>query len=380
MVETGVDWGMSGRRDSYSAVLCDPRTLATVGEIEINPEGTDLTWQYASDNYVQATVKVEKGERPEVGGRRMLVGIDWTVSIPAAGYASTRRLATMFVTDESARTLRGRIQRDLSCYGALYALNADSLSADYARYTGQSVFDELRELVEGGGMQLVADDTVSTIGLTHTHNVLHPLGSNRGERAVEVAAWMGCVLGCTPQGQVELSRVRDDPSQPVSYEFVVGSNCTCTEGDDLSRDDAPINRVVAYYSREQKPRDDDGFPLTDCVVVDLQEGAEYSYTRRGWRSTYVMQVSDPCSHAELERQAQLYLDQHCGSDWTVQIEHVGIPGLRVGDYVRYQNYRDHTYDLDVKCIVTEISTSSLTPVMMCKTKMAMLGDYKYLGG
>jgi len=375
-----IDWGMSGRYDEYSAYLIDPRTLAKSDyEVEILPSESNITWMLDSDNYVQGTIGFERASGSKengytVNGKRYLIGIDWRVVIPGEGYDETLRLATLLVKNSTDTTFRGRISRSASCYGTLYGLNDDSLNADVSRSIGDNVVDEIRTLVTDGGWQLYISDGVDTTR-THTVNVLHSIGSNRGEEVRLTAGWIGCSVRTTEDGMINIFPTPPASNAEIVYEFVEGPDCTAIPGDSVSYEGDPVNRVVAYFSRE-KNTDNDGYPLTDMVTVDLDDGAANSYANRGWRSTYVMKLTEACSHDSLTAQANAYLYANCGENTMITIEHVGIPGLKVGDLVRYNNVSDHTGSgVDWKCLVQEISTTQLTPVMKCQTKLQCMGGY-----
>ena len=129
----------------------------------------------------------------------------------------------------------------------------------------------------------------------------------------------------------------------MKYTFEAGSNCVYVPGVDISDTSADaVNRVLAYFSRSSKQDDPekdnyDPYPLTDSVWVDLPEGHKFSYERIGRRRSYVMKLTEPCSHEELTAKAKRYLDENCGSVQYYEIEHVSIPTLRTGDVVRYIN-------------------------------------------
>ena len=61
------------------------------------------------------------------------------------------------------------------------------------------------------------------------------------------------------------------------------------------------------------------------------------------------------------------------SSLDITIEHAGVPGLMVGDCVEYQNGIDYRDNVMVqKCIVMEMSVSSLSPMCMTQTKLRII--------
>ena len=87
----------------------------------------------------------------------------------------------------------------------------------------------------------------------------------------------------------------------------------------------------------------------------------------------MLQVTEPCSHADLQAQAERYLYSCAASYLDITIEHAGVPGLMVGDCVEYQNGIDYRDNVMVqKCIVMEMSVSSLSPMCMTQTKLRII--------
>ena len=130
--------------------------------------------------------------------------------------------------------------------------------------------------------------------------------------------------------------------------------------------------MVAYFSRESK-QDDDAYPLSDSVTVDLPDSADFSYAHTGRRRTDVLEVTEPCDHASLQSQAQRLLDSSSGAWLDIVIEHASVPFLKVGDCVSFENKYDHDAPFRLSCIVMEMSVSSLSPFCMTQTKLRTIG-------
>ena len=67
---------------------------------------------------------------------------------------------------------------------------------------------------------------------------------------------------------------------------------------------------------------------------------------------------------------QRYLDENGAVDY-ITIQHVGIPGLQVGDVVRYINDADGSSPIDWLCMVTEIDMK-LGRAAMCTSKLKVM--------
>lgn len=369
-----VDFGASGRTDTYDVALVDPHTLNVMATGELDAENTSMTWKWDTENIQQADVSLAEGTDYLVGGMQCLIRVRQRVRIPSEGYDRTLDLATMWVDNTSTTSLYGRITRNPQCYSPLWRYTQDVLHQDFFRSVGDNVVEDVRLLAEGVGGRLVVGDGVDT-SRRHTIDVWLQLAMNRGEAMRTVASWIGCILLPGADGSTRLEVNRPPSERPVSYEFVEGGNCTFVPGIewDVNRDE-PINRVVAYFSRKSK-QDDDPYPLTDVAVVDLDEGAGFSYLKCGRYRTKVLELTDPCSHSDLVAQARAYLDSGPAATLDVIIKGVGIPGLEVGDVVRYRNATDHGTLLDYRAQVTEISTTQLVPRMLCTYKLRIVGGY-----
>ena len=132
--------------------------------------------------------------------------------------------------------------------------------------------------------------------------------------------------------------------------------------------DEPINRVVAYFSRESK-QEDDAFPLSDSCYIDLPESASVSYERCGRRRTQVVQVTEPCSHTDLIAQAQRAMDQSSAAYLDITFDHAGVPGLRAGDCVHVVN---SAAEIDSDFIILQMRVSALLPGCPTQSKMRMV--------
>ena len=72
-----------------------------------------------------------------------------------------------------------------------------------------------------------------------------------------------------------------------------------------------------------------------------------------------------------ERQANEYLNQHSASTRYFEIEHVGIPGLQVGDVVTYENSHDYSEPVYATCQVMQMDMD-LGNGCMCTTKLKQI--------
>lgn len=374
MAVDAVDFGASGRTDTYSLELVDPRTLNVVSTGLVDPAHTSLTWKWDTENVQSANVTLAEGTDYRVGGMDCLVRIKQRVRIPSEGYDRSFDLATMWVQNVSTSSLNGRVTRDLPCYSPLWRYTQDILHQDFYRSVGDNVVEDIRLLAEGVGGHLVVGDGVDTTR-RHTIDVWLNINKNRGEAMRLVASWIGCVVLPGTDGSTRLEANRLPSERPVAYEFVEGPACTFVPGIewDTNRDE-PYNRVVVSYSRKSK-QDGDPYPLTDTAIVDLDDGAEFSFVRCGRYRTQSLELTDPCSHDDLVAQGRAYLASGPAASLDITFEGVGIPGLEVGDVVRYRNETDHGRPVDYRAQVTEISTRRLVPRMACTYKLRVIGGY-----
>ena len=317
------DWGASGRVDSYEFRLVDPFTLQETGETVSTIEGeSQLSFNYYGDNIATGTIVTDADD---IG---KLVRVYHTASV--GGEEATEVLGTVFA-DSSTATAKHRSVRTLP-----------------------SLRDEASR--------------------THTVDIWFEIGTNKGEALRTICGWCGWELGVDPYGYVTVGAYTAPQDKAISYEFEDGESCTYAAGYDFSNTNAKaVNRCIAYFSRTSKQDDPDKdnydpWPLSDSTFVDLPERSPFSYQRTGRHRTYVLKVGDACSHDDLVAQAQRYLDENSGAYYSFQIEHAGIPGLWVGDVVRYVNRRDGSKDIDLRLQVAEMQMT-LGPGCMCKTTL-----------
>jgi len=364
------DWGASGRRDTYSFDLVDPFTLAKTGTLDAEPSACSLTWAYDSDNIVSGKV-TEVNSDFRLDGRDMLVRVNHHCECD--GEVIDEALATMFV-DNLDRTSRYRMtKRDLSLYGTLWRLSRDYLPSDFARAKGANVIDAIKSLVNtAGGRFSISQDAPTS--RTFGANIGFPIASNRMEAIVTMAGWIGCEIGTNPRGWVTIAPYVDPAKRSVAYTFTDGENCTYKPGIDWdNKRSEPVNRVIAYFTRERKPSDEDAsIPLSARCMVDLPEEYEFSYGRSGRYRTEVLRVSDYCTQAELESRAWSYLYANCGGPTSILVEHPRIPGVEVGAVVDYRNSVDDPDPVSVRCLVTQQSIDRLGPGCMTQSKLEII--------
>lgn len=371
MVDSGVDWGASGRVDTYSIELVDPFTLGVVGRVEATGGASSLTWALDSEAQLSATIDLAEGDYLQDGRHRMVRVVH---GVRIGGYSRSHVMATMFVSNLSNASRFGVSRRRLSCYGPLYRYTQDVMAQDFVREAGTNCVENIRYIIEQGGGVLSIGDGVDT-SRTHTKQVIIPVGYDKGEALRTYAGWIGCELMGGDYGDVQLrGYVEYSRRQPV-YTFVEGERCVYLAGIDWETNrDEPINRVVAYFSRNSKQDDPskdnyDPYPLADSCHVELAETADYSFERCGRWRTEVLKVTEPCGHDELVSQARRRLDERSASYYYIKFEHAGVPGIHIGDAVRYVNRRDFESALDVVGIVSQMSVKKLGPMCMTTTKI-----------
>jgi len=353
---------MSGRTDSYTFSLVDPFNLTETGEdVDVEEGQSNITWGEETDNLCSATICLANAATKD-----RLIRVKHTITLPT-GEQYDEVLGTFFVNSSNASALHGSVRRTCDCYSTLWRFTQDVLASDIAKPEGYSVVEEVREIVEADGGKLVVMPG-SDSNATHTMDVWWPIGMNKGELLESLANWTGNELGVNELGFITWNGYVPPANRPVSYEFEEGANCVYLSGFELNdnRRDA-VNRVVAYYSQNNS---DEGslYPTSDYVVVDLPDSNRFSYVNTGRRATYALDVGQPCSTADLRSQAERYLYSHNGAQEFVIIQHVGIPGLRVGQKVRYSNHLDSDQGLSDEYIVEQISMT-LGPGALCQTKI-----------
>ena len=354
------DWGASGRVDSYEYRLVDPFTLQETGETVSTVEGeSQLSFNYYGDNVATGTIVTDADDIDK------LVRVYHTVSV--GGEEATEVLGTFFADSSTATAKHRSVKRTHACYSLLYRHNEDSFVQDFARTAGTNIVGEMRDIVEADGGHLRTLPGLDA-GKQHTVDVWFEIGTNKGEALRTICGWCGWELGVDPYGFVTVGLYTPSQDRAIAYEFGDGENCTYTAGYDFSNTNAKaVNRCIAYFSRTSK-KDDDLWPLSDSTFADLPERNPFSYQRIGRHRTHVLRAGDACSHDDLAAQAQRYLDENSGAYYSFQIEHAGIPGLRVGDVVRYVNRRDGSKGIDLRLQVAEMQMT-LGRGCVCKTTL-----------
>ena len=367
MNERNVDWGATGRRDVYSYALVDPFTLSETGPAQVEAGGASLTWSYDSDNQAQGSIPMRDDDYQQDGYFRMVRVYD---SVTVGEWSSKVALATLFVSNASTESKDRSSSRRLSCYGPMWRFTQDYLDQDFVARVGDNVCDQIRSLIEdvGGIVRFEGVD----MSRTHTRDVFFPLGCNRAETIYTYAGWIGAEVVTEPDGSLLVRPYESFDSRAPVYTFEAGRNCVYLGGIEWETNrDEPRNRVVAYFSRESK-QDDDPYPLADSVTLDLPSSYALSYERCGRRTTHVLQVTDPCSHEDLQAQAQRYMEQSSGAYLDIIIEHVGVPFLRVGDCVDFENEADMEQPFRQRCVVMEMSVQRLGPGCITQSKLRTL--------
>ena len=369
---TGPDWGAPGRVDEYYFALVDPVTLAEVGQAEVEEGSSSLSWALDSDTILQGTLKLADGDYRQQGYDRM-VRVHHRVTV--GGESVDHTMCTLFVSSVGTSSVFGRSSRSLSCYGPLWRYTQDVLARDFVRHAGDNVVDCIRDIVQWDGGVLTVGDGVDT-SRVHSMDVFFPVGTNRAEVLRAYAGWIGCEIASGDDGSIVLRGYVPPQEKAPVYTFEAGSRCVYESGIEWETNrDEPINRVVAYFSRESK-QDDDHLPLSDSVYVDVPDANDFSFARCGRRRTAVLKVSEPCSHDALTEQAQRYLDSSSASLTYITVSHAGIPTLHVGDVVRYVNERDFERPVDVRCQIAQMSVQSLGPLCMTQSKLRLIDAYQ----
>ena len=355
------DWGMSGRKDSYTFCLVDPFTLVETGEVvEVEEGQSTITWGEGTDNLCSASIALS-----DCTNENKLIRVKHGIELPT-GETYSETLGTFFVDRSRASALHRRVRRTCDCYSTLWRFTQDVLATDLSKPTGYNIADEVREIIEAdGGKFVVMPDARASE--THSMDVWWPVGMNKGELLENLANWTGNQLGVNESGFITWSLYVPPESRGVSFEFVEGANCLYEQGFDLedSRADA-VNRVVAFYSSNST--EGSIYPSFNHVTVDLPAYHRFSYENTGRRASYALDVGQPCSEADLRSQAERYLYTNCGAQEFITINHVGIPGLEVGQRVVYTNHHDSRIGLDTEYIIEQISMT-LGPGAKCQTKM-----------
>lgn len=386
------DWGASNRRDEFEFVLVDPFSLNETGEsVPVEAGKGSITWgvwEADTDNLCSATIPLVRHT-----GKDRLIRVKHTITA-GDGTKASETLGTFFVDHSEADATYGAVQRRASCYSTLIRFSGDDLAVDFSRTKGTNIVGEVRDLVEADGGRLRVMPGVDT-SREHTMDIWFQVGTLRSTVLRTIANWTSCELGVDDEGFITWSPYVAPAQRALSYTFREGADdCVYVPGFHISDNrEKRYNRVTAYYSRSSKPKHarkdedgnyvkdaegntvydyDDDYPVSASAYVDLPPTNPFSYERIGRRIGLTMSVEEPCSDDELRSQAQRRLDEVSGGVEYYEIEHAGIPGLRIGQRVRYINSRDATVPLDLDCIVEQIQMT-LGPGCPCKTKLRAIG-------
>ena len=367
-----VDWAASGRTDTFSATLVDPFSLREDGAVDFVPRESDVTWASDTDVLVQATISLVGDVRGSQRDR--MVRLKHRVEVGVVSVDET--LGTFFVEDPGRECLDGRAKGKLNCYSALWRMSADVLADDCMETAGSSAVAACRRLVEYAGGELATDLGVDPQA-TLISDEFHQIGENRLEVLRTVAGSMGWRVGVDVDGRITLSQYAAPKDRPIRYVFEDGRNCIRLSGfTTLTTRSEAVNRVVAWWSREELPDPDDGtgaWGLSDRYVVDLTEDRPFSFLRTGRRRTHAMQLSEPCSHSALVERAEQFLEENAGDAVDVTIKHAQVPGLGIGDVVVLKDSHDSPDPVAWRCEVIRTS-ASLTPGMVCETRLRIIGE------
>ena len=351
-----VDWGRSGRADSYECRLVDPFTLADKGPVAIDPRGSSVTWALYTETKASATVAVLDDLAKD-----SMLRLRHTVRVGGESYSET--MGTFFAKSKSMRALHGRASRTMECYSCLLRHSEDYLQQVHSYVPGDNVSEIIREVVEadGGSLTLGPDAPVERV---HTMDMHWDAGVNKLEMVEKLAGWIGGELAATDHGEVLLSSYVPPSQRPLSWTFEAGRNCVYRPGFVSSEDEGKAyNKAVFYTSTDES---------SISVNAVLSPSHPFSFQRIGRNATHVERVGEAASREELQTMASGWLEEHCGGAVYYEIEHAGIPGLRPGAVVRYVNRSDYAAPVDARCLVTEMAVDSLSPMCMTKTKMRWL--------
>lgn len=395
---TTPDWGASGRLDEYWADLIDPWTLGVVRSgFNFVPDDTSVTYGNYTDNLSEATIKMAN-DTYIIENQKCMVRLWHRTSLPT-GESIEEILGTFFVANDPAEYKYKLETRSLQCYGPVYRLTQDSFADDYLRKMGETIEGGIRGGIDfctfGHSSDLYKTTSSVDTYRVHTRDVWFQKGTNRAEAYRTICGWAGWELKQSDEGEIVIDKFVEPNQRPIKYTFEAGVNCTYEAGYTMSRDGDIYNRVVAWWSRDRIPTharknpdgsyakngngdtiydNDDDFGLSDRVVIDLPEGHINSAQMMGRLQTYTMQVTEPCSHDDLQLKATQFSNDHCDDVYFIEISHVGIPTLRAGDVVSYQNTTDKEEGVNYICEVTQISINSLSPGMMCHSKLKVLTE------
>lgn len=351
-----IDWGASGREDSFELYLVDPFELTDTKKVEFEPSGTSITWGYYTDTKASATIEV----LDDLAEDSMLrIYHNCTVG----GNVLREILGTFFVSQTNMTATYGRIKRSFDAYSALLRHHEDYLMTVHDYGPGDNVSGIIQEIVEADGGHLVCTANAPT-DRVHTMDIHWDIGTNKLTMLNTMAGWINGQIGVTDKGEVQLDYYYAPSDKQAQYAFRAGANCIYKPSFTTSESEGDVyNRVLYYYSTDE---------ASGSAVANLESSHTFSYERIGRHVTYAEQLDEAMEESELEYKAQTYLEEHCGGAVYYEIEHAGIVGLRPGMVVTYQNTTDYTSEINATCLITEMSVNALSPMLMTTTKMRAL--------
>lgn len=355
------DWAASGRTDTFSAVLVDPFTLAEVADVAIDPASTSVEWDCDGDVVASASIKLLDGQDYRIGGKSYMVRLKDAIALPdGTSYALT--LGTFFCMYSQGTSLNGRNDRTLSGYSCLWRQSQDLLMDDFYRAAGGNVVQAVRDLIEAdGGMLAVAADV--NVGSAFGNAIWFDAGTNKLAAAKTIAGWIGCEVVPDPDGRALIRPYREPLQTAPSYTFEAGETCVYRAGMSWSSNRSDLcNRVVYVYSSGDE---------TERAVADLPPNHMMSYENVGYHKTSRVEVSErPSAGVESAAWTELYASSV--EETPIVIDALLVPGLGVGDVVRYVNPTDWERPLDVVAQVAQVSVKALVPGLMAEYKLKIV--------
>lgn len=351
------DWASSDRHDTFRAYLIDPFTLTTVREVPFDAAGSSFDAALGGANVTGAKVKLEEGEDYRDGGRSLMVRL--TDHVEADGTEYDRTFGTFFVESPDSNSRFGRVSRTLSCYSALWRFSKSHLDSDLTYPAHTRIADIVRYVVEqDGGMVRFAPD--APVLAECQGNVWFELGALKADVLATLCSWMWCDLVPDDDGVLLVRPIVNPSTAAPSYVFEAGKNCVYKPGISWGTNRGElINRVIFVLSANgQGAR----------AVSRLPAASPSSFENTGvWRDEVVVVSEVPAGG--LQNAADSYLAQRSAEALTIEVEHVDVPTLRVGDVVRYINSKDHTAPVNVVGQLVQTGIGSLRPGCMTHSKI-----------
>ena len=358
------DWGKSGRIDTYRATLVDPFSLLDVSnDIELVPSESNITWGYYTDNIYSGSIVVRRN-MGEVSDKLIRIYQKTTVD----DYSQEREIATMFIDNASLEAKNGSMKTTLSCYSTLFRFSDDVFWKNYNMQKGKRPFGRgnnfgyAKELIvnERGGKLIVADDVddsaMTSNHLFEAHDSI--IGSIR-----QIANLRNAQLSVDGHGTILIQKYVEPAKKPISFTFDA-KNSLYIPGVSYDDDRGSVyNRCVVYYSNSKG---------SGAQFAELPVSSPYHRNNIGRYITNVIRLEGEAKYtnAQLKNEATKFLNGNKPSKY-IDIEHVGIPDLQVGQVVEYKNDYDFDTSRSFKCLVSEISMD-LTPGAKCSTSLKVI--------